>query len=105
MSPGDNSIVRVTVMAKTFAKEENEILFVDFLKDGKVISSNSFYMYYFLRNKKWTQYQCGQAIPDNVHPGDSASVYFQKIEGHDTIYLDDLKVEFIHTDQSYEFSK
>ncbi len=103
MVPGEHSIVRITSMMNTFDEKGRELLFVDFSRDGKVISHNQFYATFYLRNKKWTKYQIGQPIPDEVLPGDSVSVYFQKTDGKENVYIDDVKVEFIHMDDSYEF--
>ncbi|MHB8260051.1 MAG: hypothetical protein ACYDCN_14545 [Bacteroidia bacterium] len=45
-------------------------------------------------------------LKTTINPCDSVTVYFWKSAnaGNDTTYIDDLKIEFIHTDKSYEFS-
>ncbi len=100
---GDNSVVRVSAVMKAGFENENKTLNVDFIKDGKVISSNPFYVSHFLRKEKWTKFQAGQPVPDEVSPGDSVVIYFRQTEGNDTTRIDDLKIEFIHTDSSYQF--
>lgn len=104
MTAGSFSIIRTTAMINRTSDDGNELLMVDFIRDGKVISSNPFYMKYFTHKKKWTKFQCGLEVPDDVIPGDSVSIYFQRTEGNDAVYIDDLNIEFIHTDSSYQFS-
>jgi len=103
MSPGDNSIVRFTARVESTNGTGNPFVNVDFIKGGKVINANPFYMQNCLQKNKWIKYQYGQTIPDGIAAGDSVSIYFQQTEGTDTTYIDDLKIELIHTDHSYEF--
>ncbi len=103
MSPGDNSIVRFTAMIRSSEGTGNPTANVDFIKDGKVIAASPFYMQSCLKKDKWVKYQYGQPIPDGVAAGDTVSIYFQQAEGSDTTFIDDLKIELIHTDHSYEF--
>lgn len=105
MTPGDYSIVRITTMAKIISEKNNPVLFIDFAREGKVISGNPFYMTACLQKLEWKKYQVGLTIPDDVLPGDSVAVYFKEENGTDTTYFDDLKIEFIHTDDSYEFRR
>jgi len=100
------SHIRVTAMVKSTPEQaKDEHLFIEINRSGKTISFNGFYLAPYIHNGKWTRYQCGMEIPTDSAPGDSATIYFLKAGNtdNDTTFIDDLKVEFIHTDKSYEF--
>ena len=105
--PDGYSHIRVTSMVKSTpdrAKDEN--LVIDINQNGKSISYNGFNLSPYIHNSKWTSFQAGLSLPTNISLQDSVIIYFWKSGGKDkdTTYIDDLKIEFIHTDKSYEFS-
>jgi len=100
------SNIRVTSMIKsTPAQSKDEHLIIDINRDGKTISYHGFDISSYIHNSKWTRFQCGLVIPSTINCGDSVTIYFWKSGNKhaDTTYIDDLKIEFIHTDKSYEF--
>ncbi|HEX7415104.1 MAG TPA: hypothetical protein VF411_13750 [Bacteroidia bacterium] len=107
MTPDIFSHIRVTTMMKSTPEQsKDESLVIDINRNGKTISYNGFGTSPYIHNSKWTRYQRGMEIPAGINPGDSVTIYFWK-SGNlsaDTTYIDDLKVEFIHTDKSYQFS-
>ena len=105
MVPDDCSHIRVTAMIKsTPVQSKDEQLIIDINRNGKTISYNAFSISSYIRSG-WTRYQTGVEIPVNINPvGDSVTVYFWKSGNlsNDTTFIDDLKIEFIHTDKSYQ---
>ncbi len=101
MVPGFYSIIRCTAMIKRTSDDGNELLVIDFIRNGKVVSSNPYWTKYFTHRNEWTKFQSGLEVPQEALPGDSISIYFKRVEGNDVAYIDDLKVEFIHADSSY----
>lgn len=105
MLPDGYSYIRVTAMIKSSpTQSKDEQLVIDINKNGKTISYNAFEISKYIRSG-WTHYQAGVEIPTDIDPkGDSVGVYFWKSGtlNKDTTFIDDLKIEFIHTDKSYQ---
>lgn len=97
------SHLRVNAMIKSSINTSKEVLVLDFIKDGKSVSWNGFDISTYIYNTKWTYYECGLNIPTGVNPGDTLNFYFWQAEGTDTTYIDNVKLEFVETDHSYDF--
>jgi hypothetical protein len=61
----------------------------------------------FIFNREWKKVQFGLEFPQGVRPGDSVLVYLWRSESpdKDTTWIDDLKLEFILTDDSFDFRR
>jgi len=108
MVPDGFSNIRVTAMVKgnpEYVKDES--LVIDISHGGKSISYSGFPLSDYIHNANWVRFQKGVVIPSEVHAGDTANIYFwkAKAEDSDTTFIDDLRVEFIHTDKSYLFTR
>ena len=101
-----DSRIRVTSMIKsTPDQSKDEHLVIDINRNGKTISYNSFDIHSYTHNSAWTRYQCGMVIPPTINRGDSVTIYFWKSGNTsvDTTYMDDFKIEFVHTNKLYDF--
>jgi len=96
------SKIRATAMIKAEPGKGKPTFVLDFIHSGKSISYNGFEMGNFIHNKNWTKVEFGLTLPDNVSAGtDSLKFYFWDDKGGNT-FIDDVKIEFITTDPSYE---
>jgi hypothetical protein len=99
------SRIRVTAMIKANElKSCNANLVIDINRNGKSIQYSAFSINPFIQNTKWREFQAGVIVPSDFASGDSVSVYFWRPQsnGSDTLYIDDLKIELIHMNRSYE---
>lgn len=104
--PGLYSHVRVSAMIKSspaLAKHENVVL--DFKRNGTTVSYQGFGLGWFVFDREWKKVQFGLELPQDVKTGDSLLVYLWRAESPngDTTWIDDLRIEFIHTDDSFDF--
>jgi len=96
------SKIRATAMIKAEPGKGKPTFVLDFIHSGKSISYNGFEMGNFIHNKNWTKVEFGLTLPDNVSAGtDSLKFYFWDDKGGNT-FIDDVMIEFINTDPSYE---
>jgi hypothetical protein len=102
------SKIRVTSKIKPSAKQLGEVnLVIDISKEGKSLKYYSFNVNSYIRNLKWKEFQQGISIPVECINADSVSIYFwrPKRNGNDSLYIDDLKIEIIHMNKSYDETK
>jgi hypothetical protein len=105
MKSGDYSHVRASAMVRSSPNFSKEILVLDFFAKGKSVSWNGFEMSNFIFNKEWTYFECGLTLPKGVASNDTLNFYFWQAEGNDTTYIDNMKLEFITIDHSYDLLK
>jgi hypothetical protein len=106
--PDGFSNIRVTALVKGNPEHvKDESLVIDINHGGKSIRYSGFPIGDYIHSTDWTRVQKGFATHAEVHAGDTATIYFwkAKTEDADTTFIDDLKVEFIHTDKSYLFTR
>lgn len=89
------------IRSKTL-KIKDEVVF-DFSHKGKSISWNGFGLSPYKFDNDWSHYECGMLLPSNVAPGDSLTFYVWKPEGNDSTFVENLKLEFIRINHSYDF--
>ena len=108
LTPGPYSHVRVSAMIKSrpdLARHENIV--VDFKRGDSTVSYHGFGIGSFIFDRNWTKIQFGMELPPEVNQGDSVLVYLWRSESPDgdKTWLDDLRVEFIKTDDSFDFRR
>jgi hypothetical protein len=99
----DYSIIRASAFVKSKSAIGKCTLVLDFVKNGKSESYNGFEIKNFVHSKRWEKVEFGLNLPTGIRPvQDSLVVYFWDNEANDTAFIDNLKVEFITTNDSYE---
>jgi len=99
----DYSHIRASLrMRSNTLKTKDEVVF-DFRHRGKSISWTGFGLSPYIYDKEWSYYECGMLLPSTVAPGDSLEFYVWKPEGNDSTFVENLKLEFIRINDSYDF--
>jgi hypothetical protein len=89
-------------MVKSESNKGNCKLVFDFHNGTKSLFWWGFEIKNYVEDKKWTKVEFGTELPEAVNPAtDSLRIYFWDDKGGNT-FIDDLKVEFITTDPTYE---
>jgi hypothetical protein len=100
--------LRVTSKVKTNRIRPDEMyLVMDVTHGGKSASYSNFALKDFLLTDKWTEVQFGTTLPEEIIPGDTVNVYFWNASANtpDTLWIDDMELEIMHTDHSYDLNK
>ena len=100
--------LRVTAMAKAEVPHPEETFLVaEIVRDGKSLSYSNFSLKDFLYDDQWKEVQFGTVVPESAKAGDIVNIYYWKANGQsvDTLWIDDLRLEVIHTDHSYDLEK
>jgi len=108
MVPGLYSHVRVSARIKSSpALAQHENLVLDFKRNDSTVSYTGFGLGTFIFDRDWKKVQFGIEFPKEVAPGDSVLVYLWRAESpnKDTTRIDDLEIEFIRTDDSFDFRR
>ena len=94
--------IRASAMIKSQPDKGKCTLVLDFIRSGKSISYNGFQLNNFIHSSEWTKVEFGLTLPENVSAKtDSLKFYFWDDKGGET-FIDDVSIEFITTDLSYE---
>ncbi len=96
------SKVRARAMVKSLLQQGKCTLVLDFVRGGKSVSWNGFEVQPYIHNTNWTRMEFGLILPDTVQAAtDSLKFYFWDDKGGKT-FIDDVSIEFITTDPTYE---
>ncbi len=99
----DYSHIRASMRIRSNSPKIKDVVVFDFSHKGKSISWNGFGLSPYIYDKDWSYYECGMLLPSTVAPGDSIAFYVWKPEGNDSTFVENLKLEFIRINDSYDF--
>ncbi len=96
------SKIRASAMVKSNPEKGSCSLVFDFNRSGKSVFWFAYQLKNFVIKNEWTKVEFGMVLPDSVLPAtDSLRYYFWDDKGGKA-FIDDLKVEFITIDPTYE---
>jgi hypothetical protein len=102
----ENYKIRVKAYVKGKITNGKPVLALDFREatTNKNLHWHSLAIDKYIQDNNWNYIETGTHIPNNCSIRDSIAIFFWNTEGKDTLYIDDVKIEFLKTDSTYELN-